>query len=173
MKTPVQITFRHIPQSVALEEKIREKLDKLARLYPEILDCDATIDQIDRHQQQGRHFRVAIGVRIRGEELIANTNHEDAFIALRNALATVRRQLEKAIGKRRLNARSPAMPETRTKRAGTTASGEEALYSVYGRAGNGLPDALPFMEEEEAVELLSGEVRRVDPERLAENVEQY
>ena len=173
MKTPVRITFRHIPQSAALDEKIREKLDKLARLYPEILDCHATIDRIDRHQQQGRHFRVAIGVNIPGEELIANTSHEDAYIALRNVLAAVRRQLGKAIGKRRLTSRSPAAPETRAKHADTTGGDEEAADSVEGRAGIGSREALPIMEEDEAVALLSGATRRMDPERVAENVEEY
>lgn len=174
MTTPVRITFRHIPQSGAFGEKIREKIDKLASLYPEILDCDATVDQIDRHQQQGRHFRVTIGVRIPGEELIANTNHEDAFIALRNAMAAVRRQLSRAIGTRRLNSRSPAAaPGSRAKRKSDTGTEDDEPDAVVNAVDNLALEALPFMEEEDAVALLSGTSRHVDPERVAEIVEQY
>lgn len=118
MKSLYQVTFRHIPQSAALEAKIREKLAKLAVLYPEILDCEATVDKIDKHQHKGGHFRVALGVRIPNQELAASSDDEDAFIALRNAIAAARHQLGKAIGKRRLIAQSPD--------AGIRRSGEQA-----------------------------------------------
>ncbi len=160
MKTPNRITFRHMPASAALEVKIREKFAKLGRLYPEIIDCDATVDQVDRHQHQGRHFRVAIGVRIRGEELIANTNHEDAYIALRNAIGALRHQLDRAINKRRL-AESIAI------------GGDESRDSAAAEFDKLLADTAPAMEEDEAVALLSGAARRPDPERVIEGVEQY
>ena len=169
MKAPVRITFRHVPQSEALEEKIREKMDKLASLYPEILDGDATVDRVARHQQQGRHFRIALGVRIPGEELIVNTDHEDAFIALRNAVAAMRRQLGKAIGKRRFDSRSPAAGGSQAEEEGVTPTDEETPDA----ATDGTEEALPFLEEEEAVALFSGAGRRADPERVAEDVEKY
>lgn len=173
MRTPVQITFRHVPQSEALEEKIRDKMDKLASLYPEILDGDATVDRVARHQQQGRHFRIALGVRIPGEELIVNTNHEDAFIALRNAVAAMRLQLGKAIGKRRFDARSPAAAGSQAEDESAPPADEETPDAGVDTTTDGTQDVIPFMEEEEAVALFSGAGRRVDPERVAEDVEKY
>jgi ribosomal subunit interface protein len=159
MNTPLRITFRHMPASAALETKIREKFGKLTRLYPEVLDCDATVDQIDRHQHQGRHFRIALGVRIRGEELIANTNHEDAYIALRGAVAAVRRQLDKAVGKRRFDA--------------TLAIDDDTLDSPGAEINTSAAETLLVMEEDEAVALLSGAALRPDPERVIAAVEKY
>lgn len=161
MKTPQQVTFRHIPQSAALDAKIREKLVKLASLYPEILDCEATVDKIDKHQHKGGHFRVAIGVRIPNQDLAASSADEDAFIALRNAIAAARHQLDKAIGKRRLTAQSPdAGIRHRSEAVRDTAAAENDA-------------AQPFMDEDQAAALLDGEIHRADPERIASSVEQY
>ncbi len=160
MRLPLQITFRHIPQSAALDEKIREKLGKLATLYPEILGCEATVDKIDRHQNKGGHFRVAIAVRIPDQELAASSADEDAFIALRNAIAAARHQLDKAIGKRRLTAQSP---DAGIRRRSNVARDAEAETGA----------ALPVMDEEQASALLDGEIHRTDPERIASSVEQY
>lgn len=159
MNTSRHITFRHMPASPALELKIREKFDKLTKLYPEILAAEATVDQVDRHQKQGRHIRITISVRIRGEELIANTNHEDAYIALRNAVTALRHQLDKALGKRRL--------------ALALEGGDDASEAAEPWDVNTMPETLPFMEEEEAVALLSGAARLPNAEHVIEDVEKH
>jgi ribosomal subunit interface protein len=100
MQAPLRITFRHIPQSDALESRIRDKRDKLVSVYPEIVSCDATVEQLDRHRQQGRQFRVSIHAHIPGETLAATADHEDVYVALRDAFTAMRRQLGKAIGTR-------------------------------------------------------------------------
>jgi ribosomal subunit interface protein len=95
MQVPVQITVREMSHSDALEAHIRQKVAKLEEFHDRITSCRVTVEQLGRHQQQGRPFRVTVDVRLPGREIVANRDdHEDVYVALRDAFAAVRRQLE-------------------------------------------------------------------------------
>ena len=95
MATPVQITFRHMGRSEALTERIRESADKLSEFHPRITNCHVVIEQQDRHQTQGRSYRASVVLRVPGEEIAATRDHdEDVYVAVRDAFASARRQLE-------------------------------------------------------------------------------
>ena len=95
MQTPLQITFRDMPHSDAMEAHIREKAQKLESHFSHIMGCHVTIEQPHKHKQQGKHFCVHIDVRVPGAELVANHHEsEDAYIALRDAFDAARRQVE-------------------------------------------------------------------------------
>jgi ribosome-associated translation inhibitor RaiA len=49
MKQPLQITFRDIPRSDALETHIREKADKLDEFYEHIMGCHVVLEQPHGH----------------------------------------------------------------------------------------------------------------------------
>ena len=44
MQRPVQITFKDIPHSDAVETHIREKAAKLETFYPHIIGCHVTVE---------------------------------------------------------------------------------------------------------------------------------
>ncbi len=100
MKQPLQITFRNIPHSDALETYIREKVAKLDELNVQIMACNVVIEQPHSHQQQGKLFEVSIDLTVPGAELVANRTpqdnhaHEDAYVATRDAFKSIRRQLQ-------------------------------------------------------------------------------
>ncbi len=96
LQVPLQITFRDMPRSDALEQHIQQKAAKLEAFYPRIVSCRVTVEEARKHHQQGRHFRVAVDVRVPGhQELVANRDHdEDPFVALRDAFDAMARQLE-------------------------------------------------------------------------------
>jgi cold shock CspA family protein/ribosome-associated translation inhibitor RaiA len=63
--------------------------------------CRVSIDQEPRHQQQGRPFGVRIDLTLPGRELVVNrVEHEDVYVALRDAFDKMRRQLEDAVRQR-------------------------------------------------------------------------
>jgi ribosomal subunit interface protein len=102
MQTPLQITFRDMPHSDAMEAHIRDKASKLESHFSHVMGCHVIIEQPHKHKQQGKQFRVHIDVRVPGAELVANHHEsEDAYIALRDAFDAARRQVEDHARKQR------------------------------------------------------------------------
>ena len=95
MQLPLQITFRGLPHSDALETAIRERTVKLDRFHPRITSCRVVIEQAGRHQQQGKQFVVRLDIGVPGAEIAVNRDHaEDAMVAVRDAFDAARRKLE-------------------------------------------------------------------------------
>ena len=95
MKTPLQITFRDMPHSDALETHIREKAQKLEQLFGDIISCRVVVDQPARHHQQGKLFNVRIDLGVPGSEIVVDKQaNEDVYVALRDAFDAAKRQLE-------------------------------------------------------------------------------
>jgi len=99
MQSALQITFRDMPPSEALETRIREKVAKLEKFHPHITSCRVTVEESHRHQNQGRHFGVKVEVHVPGgQPVVASLKHdEDVYVALRDALGAVRRRLEEGL----------------------------------------------------------------------------
>jgi len=84
MQTALQITFRDIPQSDALETRIREKAEKLEEFHPGIVSCRVVVESRDRHKHQGKEFCVRIEMHIPQHDIAINRDHhEDVYVAAR------------------------------------------------------------------------------------------
>ena len=95
MQRPVQITFRDVQPSEALEAEIRDKVSGLERFHPRITGCHVTVEMAHKHKAQGKLFNVRIDVRVPGGEVVVNHDlSEDVYIAVREAFGAARRQLE-------------------------------------------------------------------------------
>lgn len=100
MQVPVQITFRGMDTSPAVERRIREKVRKLERLHDRITSCHVVVEAPHRRRQKGKLYLVSVDVTVPGRELVVKTakrldhSHEDVYVALRDAFGALRRQLE-------------------------------------------------------------------------------
>lgn len=95
MKTPLQITFRDMPHSDALDAHIRDKAHKLEQVFADIVSCRVVVEQPARHQQQGKPFNVRIDLGVPGSEIVVDKQqNEDVYAALRDAFDAAKRQLE-------------------------------------------------------------------------------
>lgn len=102
MKPPPQITFHGMDRSEAVEAAVRRKLQRLERLCPGIISCRVAVDLLQKHQQQGRPFGVRIDLTLAGHELVVNrVENEDVYVALRDAVDDMARQLEDAVRRMR------------------------------------------------------------------------
>jgi ribosomal subunit interface protein len=116
MATPVRIVFRDIPPSQALREVVEEKLEKLAQSH-RIIGGEVAIETPHRTHHQGIHYRVRIDLQVPGAELVYGRDagndggHEDAYVAVRDAFDTMKRQLQKHEQRRRGDVKSHRDPQ--------------------------------------------------------------
>lgn len=97
MDIPLQVTFRDLPHSPALDEKIREKAAKLQALSDRITRFRVTLERRHHHKRQGREYNVRIDLRVPEREIVVTHDHdEDVYIALREAFDAAERQLKYA-----------------------------------------------------------------------------
>ncbi len=102
MKQPLQIRFLGMEPSEAVESAARKKADKLDRFCPDIMSCRVSIEQMHKHQHQGRPFAVRIDVTVPDHELSVDRVHdEDVYVALRDAFDDMTRQVEDAVRRTR------------------------------------------------------------------------
>jgi ribosomal subunit interface protein len=102
MKIPMQVTFRDMPSSDAVETRIREKAEKLGHFYDHIMGCRVVVEMPQRHKHQGKLHSVRIDLTVPGAELVANhTQHEDVYVAIRDAFTAITRQLEDYVHRQR------------------------------------------------------------------------
>jgi ribosomal subunit interface protein len=103
----VQITFRDIPHSDALEAYVRERATKLDTFSTRITGCHVAIEAPHRHQQTGRHYRVRIDLIVPGGEVVVShapdedTTNEDAYAAIDEAFDRLGRRLEDHVRRQR------------------------------------------------------------------------
>jgi ribosomal subunit interface protein len=109
MPIPLQVTFRDMPPSDAVETRIREKTEKLARHYDRIMACRVVVESPQRHKHQGKLHSVRIDLTVPGAELVANhAQDEDVYVAIRDAFDAMTRQLEDYARRQRGDVKSHA-----------------------------------------------------------------
>ena len=107
MQIPVQITFRGIAHSDALETAIRARAAKLEHFDERITRCRIVVEQLDRHKSQGRQFAVRIDLHVPDNEIAVTREHdEDVNVALRDAFDAARRMLDDGIRTSRREAKA-------------------------------------------------------------------
>lgn len=95
MQRPLQIIFRDMVPSDAVEAQIRERVKKLEVFYPHIIGCKATVGIAGKHKHQGQLFNVRLDISVPGSELVVNRDkHEEFYVALRDTFDAAKRQLE-------------------------------------------------------------------------------
>jgi len=105
MAIPLQITFKGMDPSPALESRIRDKTERLGRFADFILRCHVTVEATHRHHHQGNLYRTRIEIDVpRGRIVAGDTGpqdhaHEDAHVATRDAFDAATRQLEDHVRK--------------------------------------------------------------------------
>jgi ribosomal subunit interface protein len=100
MLIPVQVTFRNMTASSALEAAVRKRAEKLERFHPRILGCRVAVEAARHRHMKGSVFHVRVDVIVAHGEVVASSDttapapHENAYMALRDAFDEVRRRLE-------------------------------------------------------------------------------
>jgi len=117
MSIPTQIEFRHMEPSEALSDIIQQKTEKLGRLFDHITQCHVTVEAPHKHHHKGQQFQVGIRLSVPGKTLVVNQHgeapaHEDAYVAVRDAFASMQHQLKTFVDKLQGNVKQHHKAET-------------------------------------------------------------
>lgn len=118
MTRPVQVTFRNMDVSPALEQEIRARANWLETFYAGLVGCRVLLEIPHRHRERGRPVHVRIELSLPGEDVIVSHEptlhapfkdlrgdaphksedvegaHKDALVAIHDAFDIARRRLE-------------------------------------------------------------------------------
>ncbi len=105
MDIPLQVSFRNMEPSKAIEDRVREKAAKLEQYFHHLTSCRVVIEAPHRHHHKGKiyHVKIEMGVPRKSELVVSNEReqnhaHEDIYVAIRDAFATAERQLRDFTG---------------------------------------------------------------------------
>lgn len=101
MQVPSEISFVGMDPSDAVRRRIEKEISKLGRFHGRITSCHIVVEAPGHHKRKGGLFNVRIFMALPGGgEVKVNRSpkldhaHEDAYVAIRDAFAAARRQLQ-------------------------------------------------------------------------------
>ena len=118
MTVPLQITFRDLPSSSAVEAQIRERAEHLERLFDRLTSCRVIVEGRHRPQRAGRVAQLCIELTVPGTTLTVGRGaaefeaHDDVFVAVRSAFEAARRRLDRHAQRRRGEVKTHTPPIT-------------------------------------------------------------
>ncbi len=107
MELPLQITFRDMDPSPAVEAEVRRRAEKLAPHAGHLHACHVVVESPHKHQRHGRLFHVRVDLGADGRTIAVARNpdacasHEDVYVALRDAFKAARRALDRHVARQR------------------------------------------------------------------------
>lgn len=125
MNIPLQVTFRNMKHSEAVDAYIREEVAKLEEFFDQIIGCHVVVEIPHQHHDRGNPFHIRINLEVPGSDLVVNQQPnlhghgvdvgaerlfkelelegrlKDAYVALSDAFKTARRQLQDYVRRHR------------------------------------------------------------------------
>jgi len=97
MQKPLQITFRDMAPSEALEARIRQRVDKLDAFEDRITGCRVVVERLSARRRNGNDIGVRVELTLPGRTVMVDeTRDEDAYVAVRDAFDAAERMLTKS-----------------------------------------------------------------------------
>jgi ribosome-associated translation inhibitor RaiA len=103
MQSPVEILFKNMDSSEAMEAAINKWANKLDRAYPEIMTCRVSIEAPSNKKQNGGLYHTRIDIKLPGREIVVNRkpdlhhSYSDAYVSVHDAFKSAQRQLEAVV----------------------------------------------------------------------------
>jgi len=107
MEVPLELAFRNMERSDAVEAVVREKAAHLDKLFDRLTSCRVTIEAPHKHHRQGNAYHVRIFLGVPQGQLVVSRDpgdvhaHEDLNVVIRDAFEAAARQLKEYAEKMR------------------------------------------------------------------------
>ena len=116
MTVPLQITFRDLPSSAAVEAQIRERAESLERVFDRVTSCRVIVEGRHRPQRAGKVAHLCVELTLPGKVITIGRGagefeaHDDVFVAVRAAFDAARRRLDSYAQRRRGDVKTHSQP---------------------------------------------------------------
>jgi ribosome-associated translation inhibitor RaiA len=134
MELPVQITYRNLEPSDWVTALIEAETAKLDTFFDRITSCRVVVETPHRHHKWGELFHIRIELGVPGTELVVShepspraaanlaesealkkhielhPQHKEIYVAIRDAFASARRQLQDYVKRLRGDVKTHAKP---------------------------------------------------------------
>ncbi|MFM8395033.1 MAG: HPF/RaiA family ribosome-associated protein [Acidobacteriota bacterium] len=125
MNIPLQITFRNMKHSEAVDAYIREEIAKLEEFFDQIIGSHVVVEIPHQHHERGNPFHIRINLEVPGNDIVVNHQpnlhglgldlgeerrikelelegrQKDVYVALSDAFKATRRQLQDYVRRHR------------------------------------------------------------------------
>ncbi len=101
MQRPIQLSWRHVPPSEAVTQRVQDQVARLERFDRRITGCNVVVEGASPHHRHGgSQYRVRVELTVPGAKLVVGRDpigmraHGDLHAAVNVAFREARRQLE-------------------------------------------------------------------------------
>ncbi len=94
MKPAVDVVYRDLDSSAALNDIITRKLEKLNRYSDQIIHSRVVLDAPHQHKHKGKQYRASIELDIKGHPVAITQDDESIHIAVRDAFSSAERKVK-------------------------------------------------------------------------------
>jgi ribosomal subunit interface protein len=101
MKPAVDVLYRDLESSPALNEMISKKLEKLNRYSDQIIHSRVVLDTPHNHKHKGKQFRASIEIDIKGHPIAIAQDNESIHLAVRDAFISAERKVKQITARKR------------------------------------------------------------------------
>jgi len=98
----IQVTFRDLPYSQAVENCIQEHAAKLREYFERFIQCKVVLTISQNHKHQGKLFNIRINLMVPNKEIVVTRQQDqDIYVAIRDAFDALYRQVDNYMRRRR------------------------------------------------------------------------
>lgn len=122
MRVPVQIVLKGVPNVAAVRRSVLDAATAVERYFDRVTSCRVSITNPDARHRKGGHYDVHVSLLLPGRNEVTvsrRTNgqleREHLSVALRQAFAQARRQLQDTARRLRGDTKKRAMPPRRAR----------------------------------------------------------
>ena len=107
MQVPLQITFRGMSPSPAIESLIRQRSARMERFNDRIISCHVVVDVPHRRSRKGKQYAVHLDIATPTGPIVISRDpgiegaHTEVDVAVRNAFDAATRRLEDEVRRHR------------------------------------------------------------------------
>lgn len=101
MKPAVDVIYRDLDSSAALNEVINKRVEKLNRFSDQIIHSRVVLDIPHNHKHKGKQYRASIELDVKGGAVAVAQDDESIHVAVRDAFLTAERKIKQLTAKQR------------------------------------------------------------------------
>lgn len=113
MQLPIDISYRNVEKTPAIDDLIRSKAEKLEEVCDHIMGCHIAVEQTHTHPEKGSPYRVRIDLTVPpNHEVVAEKSpdtgiqYDSLQVVIRDAFEAARRQLKELTEKQQNRTKS-------------------------------------------------------------------